>query len=70
VAAPSNTPTAQLTAGESRIAELVAKGASNREVALEFHLSPRTVEYHLAKVYVKLGISSRAQLSAAIHPPD
>jgi len=70
VAAPGNTPTAHLTAGEARIAELVAEGASNRDVALELHLSPRTVEYHLAKVYVKLGISSRAQLSTAIQASD
>ncbi|WP_314504662.1 LuxR C-terminal-related transcriptional regulator [uncultured Microbacterium sp.] len=62
-------PSAQLTAHESRVAALVADGSSNREVALELHLSPRTVEYHLAKVYVKLGISSRAQLPAALRPP-
>ncbi|SKA90547.1 regulatory protein, luxR family [Agreia bicolorata] len=55
-----------LTAQEVQVAELVATGVSNRDVAAELHLSPRTVEYHLAKVYVKLGISSRTQLSAAL----
>jgi ATP/maltotriose-dependent transcriptional regulator MalT len=58
----------QLTAQEAQVASLVATGVSNRDVAAELHLSPRTVEYHLAKVYVKLGISSRTQLSVALDP--
>lgn len=40
----------------------LAKGASNRDAAAELFLSPRTVEYHLRKVFTKLGISSRTEL--------
>jgi DNA-binding CsgD family transcriptional regulator len=47
----------------------VAAGASNREVAAKLFLSPRTVEYHLYKVYPKLGIGSRAELAAALELP-
>jgi DNA-binding CsgD family transcriptional regulator len=57
---------ADLTVQEEQVARLVAVGASNREVAQRLHLSPRTVEYHLAKVYVKLGISSRSQLAGVL----
>jgi DNA-binding CsgD family transcriptional regulator len=55
-----------LTAQELQIAGLVADGASNREVAAALHLSSRTVEYHLSKVYVKLGVTGRAQLAAGL----
>jgi DNA-binding NarL/FixJ family response regulator len=52
----------ELTPQEARIAQLVAGGASNRDVAARLFLSPRTVEYHLYKVFPKLGISSRTEL--------
>jgi DNA-binding CsgD family transcriptional regulator len=52
----------QLTPQELQIARIVARGASNRDAATELFLSPRTVEYHLRKVFTKLGISSRAEL--------
>jgi DNA-binding NarL/FixJ family response regulator len=53
----------RLTPHELQIARLVAKGKSNKEVAAELFLSPRTIEYHLRKVYAALGISSRAELA-------
>jgi DNA-binding NarL/FixJ family response regulator len=56
----------RLTPQELRIAELVAEGESNREVAQHLFLSPRTVGYHLARVYQKLGISSRTRLARAL----
>jgi len=52
-----------LTPQERRIARFVATGASNKEVASQLFLSPKTVEYHLAKVFQKLGIASRADLA-------
>jgi DNA-binding CsgD family transcriptional regulator len=52
-----------LTPQEMRIAQLVAEGASNRDVAAQIFVSPKTVEYHLRKVFMKLGIASRVELS-------
>ena len=51
-----------LTAQELQVALLVAQGASNREVATRLFISPRTVEYHLYKIYPKLGVVSRTDL--------
>lgn len=55
-----------LTARELRVARLVASGLSNREVAAQLYLSPKTVEYHLARVFTKLGVSHRHQLAARV----
>lgn len=52
----------QLTPQELQIIRQVCQGASNRDVAAQLFISPRTVEYHLYKAYPKLGISSRTQL--------
>jgi DNA-binding CsgD family transcriptional regulator len=54
----------ELTAQEVRVAMAVARGATNREVAAELFLSPKTIEFHLGRVYRKLGIHSRTELAA------
>ncbi|CAJ1584745.1 helix-turn-helix transcriptional regulator [[Mycobacterium] wendilense] len=54
----------QLTPQEEAVTALVAQGKSNREVAAELYVSPKTVQYHLTRVYAKLGIRSRTELAA------
>jgi DNA-binding NarL/FixJ family response regulator len=54
----------QLTTQELEIVRRVCQGASNRDIAAQLFLSPRTVEYHLYKAYPKLGVSTRAQLAS------
>jgi DNA-binding CsgD family transcriptional regulator len=55
-----------LTAQETQIARLAAAGHTNPEIAARLFLSPRTIEWHLRKVYPKLGVSGRTQLRAAL----
>ena len=56
----------QLTQQEQQIAQLAAQGLSNREIAERLYMSHRTVGCHLYRIFPKLGISSRTQLSAVI----
>ena len=62
-------PARGLTEREEQVAALVAVGASNGQVAAELDLSRKTVETHLTRIYRKLGVRSRAELSAARRAP-
>jgi DNA-binding CsgD family transcriptional regulator len=53
----------QLTAHELQVARIVAGGASNREAAAALFLSPKTIEFHLAHIYRKLGVRTRTELA-------
>jgi DNA-binding CsgD family transcriptional regulator len=59
-------PDVGLSAGEERVARRAAAGKSNKEIAAELFLSPKTVEANLSTVYRKLGIRSRSQLYARL----
>jgi len=53
----------ELTPSQQRVAELIAGGASNKEIAASLFISEHTVESHLRQIYMKLGVSSRVQLT-------
>nr|WP_090344716.1 AAA family ATPase [Mycolicibacterium malmesburyense]CRL76454.1 LuxR family transcriptional regulator [Mycolicibacterium malmesburyense] len=61
--------TGELTPSEQRVAELVASGMKNRDVAATLFISPKTVEANLARIYRKLGIKSRAELGRHVGRP-
>jgi DNA-binding NarL/FixJ family response regulator len=55
-----------LTFAERRVAALVAQGLTNREVAAQLFTTVATVEAHLTRIYRKLGMRSRTQLTRAV----
>jgi DNA-binding CsgD family transcriptional regulator len=57
---------ADLTAQEAQVARLACDGLSNPEIGARLFVSRRTVEYHLHKVFIKLGITSRSELANAL----
>jgi ATP/maltotriose-dependent transcriptional regulator MalT len=60
----------ELTAQEAHIAGLACSGLSNTEISTQLFISPRTVEWHLGKIFTKLGITSRKELRTALPDPD
>src|SRR5581483_959185 len=63
---PGSVDPSELSLAEWGVAELVAAGKSNREVAGELVISVRTVESHLRSIYAKVGVSSRTQLAVRL----
>ena len=61
---PRRLTATDLTAQERQVAALVRQGLSNRDVAAQLFVSPRTVDFHLRNVFSKLGVASRAELTA------
>jgi DNA-binding NarL/FixJ family response regulator len=59
----------ELTAREWEIARLVGEGLSNGQIAIRLHVTPKTVEAHLTRVYRKLGVRSRSGLARAVTGP-
>jgi len=56
----------QLTAQEAQVARMAGDGLSNPEIGARLFISSHTVQYHLRKIFAKLGISSRSQLDRAL----
>jgi DNA-binding CsgD family transcriptional regulator len=71
-AADSDDPWSELTPQEARVAEAALSGATYKEMAESFVLSPRTIEHHLRQAYRKLGVRSRTELAMRLNdaPPS
>ena len=63
---PWRTGVESLTPSELRVARLAGEGRTNREIAHELYVTPKTIEGHLARTYAKLGIDGRGELRAAL----
>jgi len=63
-------PTAKLSAREREVAELIADGRTNRQIAASLLISEKTVEKHVSRTLAKLGVESRARVAALITQLD
>ncbi len=65
-AAPGRTPADSLTTRERQVAELAARGLTNHEIGEALHISPKTVNIHLGRIFAKLGVPRRAALAGRL----
>jgi DNA-binding CsgD family transcriptional regulator len=59
-----------LTASERRVAQMATEGLTNRQIAQALFVTTKTIEMHLGRVYLKLGIRRRHELAGALRQPD